>query len=82
MHLLVISESMGDISLVLYFRTEFEIILRPAPLSFKSLIISSISFAFVGRNTNEFIILLLRNCEGLVGELGSLLVRLVAMLVK
>ena len=67
----MIFESICEISLVLYFNTEFEILLRPAPLSFKSLTISPISSALVQKKTNEFMFLLLRYCMGFLGELGS-----------
>ena len=70
-HLLMIFDNMGDISLMLSFKTEFEILLRPAPLSFNSFITFSISVALEEKNTNELILRFLRNCKGLVGELGN-----------
>ncbi len=48
-YLLMIFDNMGDISLMLSFKTEFEILLRPAPLSFNSFITFSISVALVGK---------------------------------
>ena len=65
---------MGDIIFVQSAKTEFDTLWIPAPLSFKSFIISSISLVLAGKKTNAFTIRLLKNYVGFMGELGNWLV--------
>ena len=82
MHLLIILVRIGEMASMLYFKTEFEILLRPIPLSFRSFITFFISSLLVGKKTNELGFRFLRNCNGSILELGNWSVRFVAMLVK
>ena len=78
----MIFESIGAIVSLLYSKTEFEILLSPDPLSFKSSMMSSTSAELVGKKTKELGFLFFKYWRGLVGEFGSWFVRFVAMLVK